>query len=515
MRNNPFRAFFFIFALICVTEAYGDYEIRFEGTTTVNAGGGDFAPYYIMSNSGGMLTQPVSVYESLKIDRPISKEKRFDYSFGLEGSAGWNKGTSYRQFHEGEFNYIKRHQPYIVLNQLYGEVKYRSLFASFGMKEDDRSLYDSPLSVGDIVVSKNARPIPQLRIGFIDFQDIPLTKKWVQVSAELSYGKFTDSGWLKNHYNYYNSFITTGAWFHYKRLCLRTNPEKPFSFMVGMEHAAQFGGDYRVYTDGKLTYQKKQKVTFGDFVDAFMQRLGDKGAGDGDSQFIKGNHLGSWDLKASYRFRDGSLLTASAQMPWEDGSGIGKLNGWDGVWGLRYDFNRDGIVTSVMAEYIDFTNQSGPIHWAPTDHPGTAIPGEATGADDYYNNFMYNGWENYGMSIGTPFIPGTVYNRNGYLRVTDNRIRGFQIGLSGNGVKGLEYRLLVSHRTSWGTPMIPSASRRHDFSLLLEAKYSFERVPGLSLKGAFALDHGTLLGNNTGVLFALSYACPIIFKSKR
>lgn len=499
-------------AAVVGQSAEADYTIPWEATTTVNAGSGNFAPYYIMSNSHGLPTQPIAAYETASLKRKLSTEHRFEYGFGAKASAGWNKGTGYARYDGTELRMEKRHQPYIFLQELYGEVKFRGVFLTVGMKENDRSLFDSQLGIGDITLSENARAVPQVRIGFIDFQNIPFTNKWVQIQAEAAYGKFMDSRWLEDHYNYYNSFITTGTWFHYKRCYFRTNPDKPFSVTVGMQHAAQFGGDWRVYEDGQLTYRHKQKTGLKDFLDVFVQKKGKSGSTDGDRQYYNGNHLGSWDFQAHYRLRSGHTLTAYFQWPWEDGSGIGKLNGFDGVWGLKYEAPGRAVITGAAVEYIDFTNQSGPIHWAPGDHPGTGIHGEATGADDYYNNFMYNGWTNYGMSLGTPFITAPVYNRDGYMRYADNRIRGFQAAVKGNAVKNLEYRLTASHRTSWGTYLSPRDRKLHDFSMMAEATYSFPKIKGLSLRGVVAFDSGSLMGNNAGVLVSLTYSGLIKFK---
>ena len=54
---------------------------------------------------------------------------------------------------------------------------------------------------------------------------------------------------------------------------------------------------------------------------------------DGGEGFVSGNHLGTWDIKAGYAFANGSELSAYCSRLWEDGSGIGKLNGWDGLSG--------------------------------------------------------------------------------------------------------------------------------------------------------------------------------------
>ncbi len=503
-------------AAVTAFSAKSDYDIPWNASTVVNAGGGDFAPYFISSNSGGTFTQPAGIYEMAKIERGLSRKNRFEYGFGAEAGASITQATGYSRFdvNSGQWSEQKRRHPYVWLQQLWGAVKFRGVFLSAGMKTDDRSLFDSPLGIGDIVVSRNARPIPQVRIGFIDFQDIPFTRGWVQIQGEMAYGKFTDNGWLKDHFNHYDSFITTGTWFHYKRCYFRTNPDKPFSVTVGMQHAAQFGGYYTAYNKGHISKTEGDGVKLRDFVDVFVQKRG-SGGETGDQQYYNGNHLGSWDFRANYRFADCSELTAFFQWPWEDGSGIGKQNGWDGVWGLEYRTNRPGWVDGACIEYVDFTNQSGPIHWAPGDHENTPIPGEATGADEYYNNYFYDGWANYGMAIGTPFAKSPIYNRDGYLRFTDNRLRGFQAGISGSPLQGLSYRLLTAYRCSWGTPMLPAPEKRHSTSVMLEGCYEFPKVKGLKMKAQLAFDAGTLMGNNYGLLVGVSYDGLIRFKRNK
>lgn len=468
---------------------------------------GNFAPYYVVSNRNGLTTQADGLQARAFIYRPLYRESRFSYGFGADVAGGWTKGTDYARYSSPEgWTYRNLHQSAIWIQDLYGEVKYRGVFLTAGMKENNRSIFDNDLNSGDIVMSNNARPVPQIRIGFIDFQDIPFTRGWAQIQGEVAYGKFMDNGWLREHYNRFNSFVTTGAYMQYSRLYLRSNPDKPFSVIVGMQHGSQFGGKWQQWQNGELVSSTHLKVKFKDWFDAFFPFTGDNDTGIKGEDYKKGNHLGSWDIKARYRFHDGSELTAYAQLPWEDGSGIGKLNGFDGVWGLHYRLPYYLMwVKNVVAEYIDFTNQSGPMHWAPGDFPGTAVPGEATGADDYYNNYMYNGWANYGMSMGSPFVKSPIYNTDGYMRFTDNRVRGFHIGVDGCINPHLDWRVLFSYRTSWGTPMIPQLEKLHDTSMLAECRWHIPRNPHLSLLGALAFDAGKLYGNNFGGYITLRY----------
>lgn len=470
---------------------------------------GRFAPYFLMSNNFGRFTQSDGAMLDLRAERELSTEKRFEYGFGAEMLTGWQSSASYALYGSASKSWGSReqHPARIWLQQLWAGVKWRGVMLKAGMWEHRRSIFNQRLGSGDLTMSANARPVPRVAVGFIDFQDIPFTNGWVQIEGELSWGKMTDSNWLENHYNYYNSFITTGSYMHYSRCYFRTNPAQPFSVIVGMQNATQFGGHARWYHDGVMTSEIRNDVKFKDFINAFFPWAKGSSKSSGDAAYYDGNHLGSWDLRLRYRFRDGKELTAYMQSPWEDGSGIGKLNGFDGVWGLEYrSDNPKDFLSGAVVEYIDLTNQSGPMHWAPSNTPGTQVTSQATGADDYYNNYMYNGWANYGMALGTPFAKSPIYNTDGFMRFLDNRVRGFHLGAEGWITPTLEWRALFSFRTSWGTPLMPALERRSDTSMLLHASWQLPKVKDLSLGGSLAWDAGKLLGNNVGGFITLSYS---------
>lgn len=481
-------------------ETYG--EFRGEAST------GDFAPYYMSSNRYGVDgVSPYAAYVRGRVKRNMTDSTRFDYGFGADIMAGYVSPIDYEKYSSTTGDYYRHgvNSGYWYPQQLYGEMRYRSLFLLAGMKEIDRSLFSS-LGSGDLVLSRNARPVPQARIGFTNFVDVPFTRGWLQVQAELAFGRFIDDGWKRRQFNDYNSFYTADTWMHYKRLYFRIAPQERFTFTVGMQHAAQFGGTRYTYYKGELTStehypEKWLKI---------LLPLQNEG-----SNFYDGNHLGSWDLKARYLLPEGNEIELYAQWPWEDGSGLGKLNGFDGVWGLRYSSARRGWIDEAVVEYIDFTNQSGPMHWAPGDFSGTGIPGQATGADDYYNNYAYSAWANYGMTMGNPFIKGPAYNLSGYPRILDNRLRGVHVGLSGSPAPNWDYTLLFSYRTSWGTPFLPAASRRDCTSLLLHGGWKAPAVEGMKVNFAVGFDCGNLLGNSFGVSVGVSWSGDIQIKPRK
>ncbi|MBD5231801.1 MAG: capsule assembly Wzi family protein [Bacteroidales bacterium] len=483
--------------------------MRYGASLDIWGGTGRLAPSMLMENNGGRFTQGDGIMLDLGAERTLARKNRFEYGFGMEALVGWQREVDYLRYdaENNAFTVNPQSPSALWLQQLWAGVKYRGVYLKAGMWNRDNSLFNSRLGVGDIVLSDNARPVPRLSAGFIDFQNIPFTRGWVQICGEVSWGKMTDSKWNENHFNYYNSFLTTGVWMGFASCHFRTNPSQPFSVTVGMQSATQFGGSAAWYRDGEVYSTYKSPVRFKDFINALFPWAGGSSTNAGDVAYYDGNHLGSWDLRLRYRLRGGDELTAYMQSPWEDGSGVGKLNGFDAVWGVEYRAaDRDAILTGAVVEYIDFTNQSGPMHWAPGDKPGTQIPSQATGADDYFNNYMYNGWTNYGQMLGTPFVPGTIYNTDGFLRITDNRVRGFRLGAEGHIDDTLTWRALLGYRTSWGTPLLPKPERTSCTSMLMEATWQPPMLPGVGLRGAIAWDAGKLLGNNFGAMLTISYS---------
>lgn len=485
-----------------------DYEAE---AILAASSGSSLAPYYMISNRHGILTQKNDALVRLEASRSMDRSKRFSYGFGVEAVAGYAYKSEYMRWDAsakalaGE----KEGPSAIFLQQLYGEIKYRQVFLEVGMKERTSALLNSTLSSGDLVESGNARPIPQVRVGFIDFVDIPFTNGWVQIQGDISYGKFADNGWMKSHYNYYNYHINLGALYTYKRCYFRTNPEKPFSVTFGMQTAGLFGGTTSYYSNGEMIKSEKWSRSIKTFFKMFLPIRGD------GNEYYEGNSLGSWDIFARYRFSDGTVVKAYLQKPWEDGSGIGWLNGFDGLWGLEYAAaDKEAIVSGAVVEYLDFTNQSGGIHWAPEDSPGTNLTSHTDGGDQYYNNFASNSYMNYGMSIGTPFLPAPIYNSDGYMAYVNNRVRGFHVGISGTLSPAVTYRLLGGYRKGWGDSRIPVVNSIHDTSVMAEANYRVAKVPGLEIKAQVAYDNGNMLGNNFGGLLSVTYRGRLDFSRK-
>lgn len=478
--------------------AHAEFGVDWSLETTVNAGSGVFAPTYLSSNVHGVVNAPVGAYERATVRHDMDTHSRFSWGFGADIIAGAGKGVSYWKYDDrtGDWFTHRIHPPSFMLQQLYGEIKFHAIFLSVGMKEYEPLMVDRRLSSGDLTFSGNTRPMPGFRLGFLDFVDIPFTNGWVQIQGELGYGKAMDNGWVEDHYNFFNGRYNPGWWYNYKRCYFRTKPSQPFSVTVGMQAAGQFCGTTYDYHDGAIREIVDRPVALKYFIQMLIPTNGEG--------YYTGNHVGSWDLKARYTLPGGHEVAAYFEWPWEDGSGIGKLNGFDGLWGLEYHSpDSNGWITGAVVEYLDFMNQSGAIHWATGDHPGTTILGEATGMDNYYNNALTNGYAYYGRGIGSPFIPSTFYNINGSNTFLCTRIRGFHIGAEGRLAPAVGWRMLGGWRKGWGNYNQPFIEPRSDTSVMAECTWSVTRR--LSLKGQVAIDHGSLFGNNFGGLLSITF----------
>ncbi|MGM9869476.1 MAG: hypothetical protein ACI30R_07635 [Sodaliphilus sp.] len=486
--------------------AFAEVDVDYEGTFTANFGKGDLAPYYINANRGGTVTQQHSALVSAAMKHNVDTTERFSYGFGAELWAGLSSALPYEKYHLDKDAFIPHDErpAYCWVQQLYADVKYRSLFATLGAKARHSEVVDAELSSGDLVMSGNARPGAGVAAGFINYQTIPYTKGWLQISGEISYERLSDGDWLKNHYNYYNNFITTGYWFHYKQMHLRTRPDRPVVLTIGAQAACQFGGTWDSYENGILVNSVKMPANFKSFFRAIV--AGSGGDNPGDQIFVEGNHVGSWDMMLEYKHPTIGKMRAYHQTIWEDGSGIGLQNGFDGLWGIEWKAPGKSIVSGAVVEYLDFTNQSGRIHFSKEMGDASGIEGNATGYDNYYNNYCYNGYHNRGMSIGSPFLRGVIYNTDGYLRYTDNLLRGFHIGLKGDVTDEINYRLLFSYRKGWGTAEMPRMKGVSATCFLVEANARLHWLEGFDLRTQFAFDRGSLLGNNTGWLVSIRYS---------
>lgn len=473
-------------------------------------GSGVYSPYYLVSNRHGLLDRQANtgfLRADLKGNRQ-SGDWTLTSELDLLASAHANASFS--------------------IHQLYAMLSWRRMLnLTIGSREQGPLLRDFRLSSGSVVWSGNARPIPQIHLGTNSFIYVPYTKEWVEFFCDIHYGRYLDDDYIEQEYaryvadktGYGRSWITTHVWSHQKRAFLRTNHQKPWVFTFSGEHAVQFGGNTRNALEPDLA-DASYPPSFTDFLRVLLPIEGGKNAAGGDQNFKYGNHIGMLSALLEYQWGDEQQckIGVYGEDLFEDGSGVNKNNGWDGLWGIEFHHrNPRSWLTGLVFEYLQTTDQSGPIHWAPSDFGGqeisTQMPHSATGMDDYYNNYFYTGYTHFGFACGTPMLKSPAFNADHYLRFTDNRVRAWHMGVEGclfdfspsavsDPNSKLDYRLLFSYRESLGTYFVPHAEPAKSLNALFELNFSFDRF---KLSAGYAFDHGELYGENHALALSCSY----------
>ena len=295
-------------------------------------------------------------------------------------------------------------------------------------------------------------------------------------------------------------------------------PARPLTVEAGMEMGCQFGGSS--YTDASGTFQMlENKGGLTGMWHALIPNGYEANEKEMVYKNVDGNHLGSmvgrlnldypsWgvSLYVDHFFEDHS------QIFFFSNNGYGKDDEWndkvekkyfvydvrDAMWGLELRLKRLSWLNTVVAEYLYTKYQSGPIYHDHTKHMSDQIAGR----DNYYNHSVFVGWQHWGQVIGNPLYRSPLYNDDATIMVKDNRFWAIHLGVAGDPLPGLHYRLLYTWQRGFGTYETPLSSPQRNTSMLAEVEYRAaeqSRLQGWSLKGAVGIDRGKLLGDNIGL----------------
>lgn len=390
-----------------------------------------------------------------------------------------------------------------VVQQAYADLAWRCFDLSVGSKEQASPFLNSELSTGGLVWSGNARPIPQVRAGIFDY--IPVFRSsWFFIRGEVAYGWWTDSRYLRDASEGIR-WYTEKIKYHHKEVDFRFGrPGGAWQFDAAYRLDNQFGGYIQNHPN---------QGWFPDGIDlgnglknywkAFIPGKGEGGGGlEGERIAREGNFMGSEFLRLMYKTK-GYRLSLYLENYFDDFSGMGKLNGFDGLWGLEYaSSNPRSWLRGAVLEYYQTTHQSGPLHGSDAD------TGEKTGgADDYYNNYLYQGWTHWGQAMGNPLIASPAYFLDrivqspwgkGYMGFPYNRVRAFHLGLHGSLAPRWGYRLKCTVSRTWGTPLAPILEPLDNVSGFLEAQYEPAFWEGLRIVSSLSFDSGDIYGDNFG-----------------
>ena len=375
------------------------------------------------------------------------------------------------------------------LQQAYADVRYKWFGIWAGSRELPSEMLNQSLSSGGLSWSGNAHPIPQIAIGVFDY--VHLAPK-VQFKIKLSFGWLTDGRYQQRNFKQIDAFSTyvKKVKYHHKSFFFLFGDDVKgnWLFEMGLNLEDQFGGyNYKGPYRGNLGNGWKN------YWKALIPQRGGEDAPLGDQLQYQGNLLGSEHLRLTYQNKK-MALSAYYENYFDDFSGMGKLNGWDGLYGLEYKSKNPAVISGIVLEYYRSMHQSGPLHGE------NFSPAELTwGADDYYNNYAYPGWSHWGMGMGTPLNPSPIFNKNGALCFLYNRVKAIHLGWNGTITPEWTYRAKLSFNRSWGTPFKPLLDVAENFSAFAEFSYIPRRIKGWSFIGSIAGDVGDIYGDNLGI----------------
>jgi hypothetical protein len=458
-------------------------HITYDLTTEAAVGTGDYTAFQLTANRHHVLaTRPNTAY----LRGAVNLEHQFTNHFSLSGAV-----DAIASVHADHKTYLQ---------QCYVNLSYGPFFFEAGSREKKIVLREELLSSGAFAKGANAKPIPQIHFGTNGFWTLPYTKGWLQANFDFGYGKFMDSGYREDMFyqaEKLNYMYATGIYYHQKHLYFRTNPEKRFFVTAGIEHVVQFGGTGYSFENGVLT-EKKKPTNLKAFWNAILP-LGDNNYYENDAMedWIYGNHVGSMTIQLGWNINKHHELQVYLEDPFEDGSGMRKSNGWDGLWGLEYTNKTPGrqYVRKAVLEYFQTTNQSGPLHWDGGDYPEpirSQITDFVTGNDNYYYHDFYNSYSQYGMALGNPLITSPIYNKDGFTAFRDNRIKAWHLGVNGEITDRLSYLVKGSYHEGWGTYWNPLPAKHHSFDGMLQGIY---HTGPWQFSAAYAFDKGNVYGD--------------------
>lgn len=477
--------FFRLFLLLVLSiPTYAQQAFNYHTETSLTLSNGNYTPLWLTANRYGINNNnSKSGYLRAKVTWNQAFKHNWHLETGLDLVGGKNLTSNF------------------WIQQAYADISWKALTLSIGSKE--RSGFplekNEKLTSGWMVEGINMRPIPQIRGEIKDYLAIPGTRGWVSFKGHLCYGYFTDGNWQES-FVAPGEMYTKNVLYHSKSLMIRLgNKEKvPLEFEFGLLTAAQFGGDrMQKNKDGSIQLIRDMPESAKDFWKIFFPKQ------ESTLANVQGNHCGSWNFGLNYFYKDWKFraylehyFEDHSQMFWEYGR-------WkDGHIGLEISFPTNKWINTIIWEGLNTTDQTGPILY--DGIAGSFTDLQMSGRDNYYNNVEYLGWQNYGASLGHPFLLGPQYNQDGTNEIKGSRIKAQHIGISGNPNQEWNWRILLSYSRNWGTYVNPFDKVTKQFSSLFEATYTPKKLNGWCFTACMAFDRGNYPGNSTGGMITIS-----------
>lgn len=460
-------------------------------------------PLWLNANKYGLSSlRSFNGYVRAAVERPLAADslRRWALGYGVDVVAPLHYTSNF------------------IVQQAYAEGRWLHATLTVGSRQYAMELKNNALSSGSQTLGINARPVPQVRLALPEYWGVPLTKGWVGFKGHLSYGIMTDDSWQHDFTSRQSKYADNVLW-HSKAGYLKIGDEKrfgAFTLELGLEMASLFGGTPYRNVDGKMTAVTPERG-FKAFWHAFVP--GGADAGETLYTNIAGDMVGSWLVRLNYDTPNLGLHLYGDKF-FEDHSGMflldydgyGKGDEWqekkdrrflvydlkDMMLGLELNLKNGTWLRNMVLEYIYTKYQSGPVYH---DHTA-ALPDHVAGLDNFYNHYVYPGWQHWGQVIGNPLYRSPIYNTDGTIEVKDSRFMAFHLGIDGEPSARFAYRALASWQEGLGTYHHPYTKKHHNVSLMLEGTCKLRH--NWTVKGAYGMDFGHILGSNAGFQLTVS-----------
>ena len=391
----------------------------------------------------------------------------------------------------------------LYFNQGFLKLKGYGFELAAGRFNNSSPIHDELLSMGSLGVSRNAIPIPQIRLGLTDWADMPFTNGFVEVKGHLSHG------WLGSQRYVDNPLL------HEKVAHIRFGGDASFKPYLGIAHYVKWAG---TEPNGRQV-----PARFDDYIGVFFALGGDERTPGPDQAYALGDHLGAIDA-GFYFTKDDYDILVYRQFPFELKTNLFFKSYMDALTGISIDFpERVTFLDKFLYEFLYTKYQAGPRELRDDRDPDDR--GDFRYNENYYNHFFYrSGWTYNKRTIGNPLFSVNEDN----LGIFNNRIVGHHVAFIST-VESLKLTGRATFSRNYGKRCdnrVPDLGERELFGI--ECVNIVENVGGDSLDqwslqfgvespipingrrnlhayAEFAFDSGRLAGSQVGTLIGFRW----------
>lgn len=481
---------FLIFYSIIIPLPYAKAQTSFKNESSVGLsysfmGSDSELPFFFYANRDGLI-KPGARYQS--IANIWAHDLLIDNSEGVSLIAGAEAVSRFGNT-GNTFHFL----------QLYASAKYRSFRLSAGRFFDKRGIYMHSLTMGSMTLSRNATPIPKIKLETIDYTDIPFTDGHFQFHLTWSDGMMEEKRYVESPY------------LHQKSLHIKLNIWR-LEMIGGIDHNVIWGGENE-------NLDTRPPQSFRDYLRIVFSQSGSPETAARPAEVINrlGNTIASYDFGVNYR-TEGFVIRTYRTFFIEDRPAQRFRSPWDGVWGVGFERNdKNQHLNSILYEHMNTIRQ---------DAKGFVPKGRA----NYYNHSFYRtGWSYFGSVLGNPLIKFDRSIETGLQPVINNQVIAHHFGLTGTLTSSFTYILFANYSRNYGVcndrvefgncsqfslnepppenvvVLTRSSFRADRTSLFLGVNYEFRAQKGVSVHGAIAMDRGAFSGQLNGLILGISW----------